>query len=158
MSEDLDYDLLFPGQFIKAGEFNGRDVTLTIARIELMMLPQDKGGEKTRGVIYFQNAKKGLVLNRTNGECMKAMWGRNVAEWSGKRVTLYPTMVKFGREDVLAVRVKGSPDLTEPLQVEVKLPKKKPALVTMLPTGKKPKPAPEPVTTSGADEGDEPNI
>lgn len=158
MSEDLDYDLLFPGQFIKAGEFNGRDVTLTIARIELMLLPQDKGGEKTRGVIYFQAAKKGLVLNRTNGECMKAMWGRNVADWVGKRVTLYPTMVKFGREDVLAVRVKGSPDLTEPLQIEIKLPKKKAAMVTMLPTGKKSATAREPEPEHGLDADPETNI
>lgn len=134
MSEDLDYDKLFPGQFIKAGEFGGKDVTLTISAIELMDLPQEKGGEKTRGIIRFRNAKKGLVLNRTNGECMKAMWGRNTGEWIGKRVTLYPTMVQFGREKVLAIRVKGSPDLTEALSVEVKLPKRKPVTVRMLPT------------------------
>jgi hypothetical protein len=138
----LDYDQLFPGRFLKAGEFQGKDVTLTINEIRLEELPQDRGGNRIRGIIGFKETKKELVLNRTNGECLKGMWGRDTANWLGKRVTLYPAPY----DGDVAIRVKGSPDLAEPLQIEVKLPKKRPMPMTMQVTGKRqngaPKPAP----------------
>lgn len=132
----LDYDQLFPGRFIKAGEFGGKDVTLTIAEIHLEALPQDKGGDRVRGVIQFKETQKGWVLNRTNGECLKAMWGRAPNEWVGRKVTLYPTMVQFGKSKELGIRVRGSPELESPIEAEVKLPKRKPVTVTLIPTGR----------------------
>lgn len=136
MDRSIDFDELFPGRFIKAGEFKGKDVTLTIDAIHLEDLPQDKGGEKTRGIISFRESKKQWVLNRTNAECLKAMWGRDTKEWIAKRVTLFPTMVQVGRGKELAVRVKGSPMLTEPLDFEITLPRKKPVAYRLLPTAK----------------------
>jgi hypothetical protein len=133
MDKIVDYDQLFPGRFMKAGEFQGRDVTLTISDIEMEDLPQDKGGEKPKGILSFKETKKKLVLNRTNGECIKGMFGRNPQEWIGKRVTFYPA--EWNGEP--AIRVKGSPDLAEELTIEVKLPKRKPIVVKMLPTGRK---------------------
>ena len=136
----LDYDELFPGRFLKAGEFQGRDVTLTIDSIATESLPQDKGGERVRGIISFKETPKKLVLNRTNGECLKAMWGRTTDEWIGHRVTLYPAEYQGD----VAIRVKGSPDLSEVLDVELKLPRKKPYMLKLIPTGKKgAKPAPQ---------------
>jgi hypothetical protein len=129
----LDYDQLFPGRFLKAGEFVGKDVTLTIAAIDLEELPQDKGGDKTRGIISFRETQKKLVLNRTNGECFKGMWGRDTGNWVGKRVTLYPA--EWNGEP--CIRVKGSPDLEKPLEVEVKLPKRKPITMKMQVTQRK---------------------
>ncbi len=52
------------------------------------------------------------MLNRTNGECLKAMFGRDTGEWIGKRVTLYPAEY----QGETAIRVKGSPDMTEVLE------------------------------------------
>jgi hypothetical protein len=118
---------------MKAGEFQGKDVTLTIASVELEDLPQDNGGDKTRGIIGFKETKKKLVLNRTNGECFKAMFGRDTDAWLGKHITLYPA--EWNGE--LAIRVKGSPELDKPMAIEVKLPKRRPIAMTMLPTGKR---------------------
>ena len=129
----MDFDQLFPGRFIKAGELNGKDVTLTIDAIRLEDLPSDKGGEKTRGVIAFKQTKKEWVLNRTNAECLKGMWGRDTDNWIGKRVTIYPA--EWNGEP--CIRVKGSPDLEKPVDVEVKLPKRKPVIMKMQATGKK---------------------
>lgn len=134
MGKGLDYDALFPGRFLKAGEFNGRDVTLTIAGIELEELPQEQGGTKVRGVLSFQQTKKRLVLNRTNGESMKAMFGRDTGEWIGKRVTLYPENIHFGDVEH-AIRVRGSPDLKAPVKFALKLPRKRPQDVTLAVTG-----------------------
>jgi hypothetical protein len=80
----LDYDQLFPGRFLKAGEFQGKDVTLTINEIRLEELPQDRGGNRIRGIIGFKETKKELVLNRTNGECLKGMWGARHGQLAGQ--------------------------------------------------------------------------
>jgi hypothetical protein len=130
----VDFDQLFPGRFLKAGEFEGKEVTLTISAVDLEDLPSDKGGDRKRGVISFAQTPKKLVLNRTNGEAFKAMFGREVQSWVGKRVTLYPAV--WNSEGELAVRVKGSPELKEALTYELKLPRKSAVRVTMQPTGK----------------------
>lgn len=139
----LDYDALFPGRFLKAGEFQGKAVTLTITAIDIEDLPQERGGDKPRGIITFKETKKKLVLNRTNGECMKGLWGRDTGEWLGKRVTLYPAPWNGD----IAIRVQGSPDIDAPVDVEVKLPRKRPTVMRMLKTGKT-APVPEKVAAA----------
>lgn len=130
MASDYDYDQLYPGRFLKAGEFQGRAWTMQIEEIRLEELEGEKG-KRERGILMFKGAKKGLVLNRTNGECLKAMWGRATRDWIGKRVTLYPTNVPFGKEMKLAIRVAGSPDIPADISFELKLPKKKGQVVTL---------------------------
>ena len=115
----VDYDQLFPGEFLKAGLFRDRPVTLTITGAELRDLPCDKGGEKPRGLISFRETPMKLVLIKTNGECLKAMFGPRVPEWAGKRVTFFCGSDMFGGKKVDAVRIHGSPDLARPITVVV---------------------------------------
>jgi len=130
-----DYDELFPGRFVKAADLKGRDVTLTISAVTIEELPQDGAAPRMRGIIAFAGAKKTLVLNRTNGECLKAMFGRDTGEWIGKRVTLFPAQIEsFGGQDV-AIRVRGSPDIAKDMAVELKLPRRRAFTVTMRRTG-----------------------
>jgi hypothetical protein len=128
----LDYDALFPGRFLKASVFQGREVTLEISDVRIEELPSETGGMKVKGVVSFKGKKLELVLNRTNGECIKAMFGRDTGDWIGKRVTFYPT--EWNGEP--CIRVKGSPDIAAPVKFELKLPRKKPKATTMLVTGK----------------------
>jgi hypothetical protein len=127
----MDVDLMFPSRFIKAADLQGHEVTLTIEGSNLDELEGD-GGKKTKGIVSFVGKKKKWVLNRTNAMCLKAMWGRETEKWNGHKVTLYPTTFN----DEPCIRVKGSPELEKPLEFELKLPKKKPKLVKLLPTGK----------------------
>lgn len=152
MDKIVDYDQLFPGRFMKAGEFQGRDVTLTVTNIELEDLPQEKGGDRARGIISFRETKKKLVLNRTNGECIKGMFGRNVQDWIGKKVTFFPS--EWNGEP--CIRVKGSPELSASMDLEVKLPKRKPLKMRMQVTGKKANG--KPVPAMGEEGGPEPPI
>lgn len=122
----VDYDELFPGRFLKAGLLNGRDVTLTIAQVDIEPLPQDDGKTRVRGVITFQKTDKQLVLNSTNGQCLRAMFGRKVQDWIGKRVTLRAELDNFGSKKVDAIRIAGSPDLAEPMTIEISMPRRKP--------------------------------
>jgi len=125
MAKDYDYDQLFPGRFVKAGLFQGKQVTLTIAEVELERLPDKKGkklaGEsephKTKAILSFRGKDLQLVLNKTNGERIKGMFGRRTGAWLGKRVTFAPVMVKaFGKQE-LAIRVIGSPDIERDMEI-----------------------------------------
>lgn len=127
------YDELFPGRFLKAGLFKGRDVTLTIADVVIDELEGEKGVEK-RAVVGFNETPLALVLNRSNGESLKAMFGKNVREWVGKRVTFFPTQTNLGREKVDAIRVRGSPDIARDVSFELRLPKRKAQQVTLTKT------------------------
>lgn len=132
----LDFDQLFPNRFMKAGEFKGKDVTLKISAVKVEVLEGDKGKE-TKGILSFEGTQKQLVLNKTNGLCIKAMFGRDTDAWIGKRVTFYPAQIDFGDVD-LAIRVRGSPDIAADLDMELKLARKKPRKVTLKKTGAKP--------------------
>lgn len=127
MGKPVDWDELYPGRFIKAGEFKGKKPTLTIRDVDTELLAGDDGKEKLKGVISFVETPKQLPLNKTNGICLKAMFGRKVQEWVGKRVTLFAGTWN-GEE---ATRIWGSPDIKEEMAVEVKLPRKKPIAMTM---------------------------
>lgn len=115
------YDDLYPSRFLKAGNFDGKKVTLTIKDYDREELEGDDG-KKTKAIISFQETERQLVACKTNGLCMKAMFGDNLADWVGKRVILFPTL--WNGEP--AIRVFGSPDMKEPKDIEVKLPRRKP--------------------------------
>ncbi|HEY3494778.1 MAG TPA: hypothetical protein VGK73_08840 [Polyangiaceae bacterium] len=128
----VDWDELFPGRFLKAGELKGKKVTLTVASIDTEKLPSNEGGEKVKGIITFRGTDKQLALNKTNGICIREMFGRVLADWIGKRIVLFPT--EWNGEP--AVRVYGSPDIPRDLKVEVQLPRRRPIPMTLHATGK----------------------
>jgi hypothetical protein len=126
---DYDYDQLFPGRFIKAGILQGRQVTVTIADVRLERLPDQKGtkkpGEqvphKDKPILSFRGKEMTLVLNKTNAECLKAMFGRRTGAWLGKRITLAPkTVLAFGQKKA-AIRIVGSPDIGADMKVVIDL-------------------------------------
>lgn len=117
MAVDYDYDQLFPGRFLKSGEFKGKDVTLTLANVKLEEMEDKRKGTVTKCILSFRETKKQLVLNKTNGECLKGMFGRRVADWIGKRVTLFPDNVRAFGSTKLAIRVRGSPDIASDKEI-----------------------------------------
>lgn len=142
---NMDMGLGFLGTYITAAEIIGKSPTLTIGRVvlekvESLNVSDDQGAGKTkdRWVIYFVESKseRGWLLNRTNAECIKEMWGREVEAWIGHKITLHTTSVRLKGKVEPGIRVKGSPELTEPLTFDLKLPRKKAMPYTLLPTGK----------------------
>jgi len=153
MAKGLDFDELYPGRFIKAGDLKSRDVNLTISAVRIEELEGTKG-KQTKGIVSFRESKKEIVLNRTNGECIKAMFGRDTGDWVGKRVTLYPAKIESDIAD-LAVRVRGSPDIAEDVTFTLSLARKRPRELTLkrTSTGKAaPRPAPVPEPEADPDE------
>lgn len=130
------WDEMFPGRFLKAGLFKGKAVTLEITDVTLEELPSDKGPDQTRGVLSFKQTPMQLAINKTNGLCLRKMFGTKPVEWIGKRVTFVPEQDKFGKETVDAIRIQGSPDMESAIDVEIRMPKKKPKMRRLIVTGK----------------------
>lgn len=141
------YDELYPGRFIKAGELKGKKVTLTIADIDLERLVGDDGKPQVKCIIAFKESEKKLVACKTNGLCIKAMFGPELANWKGKRVVIYPA--EWNGEP--AIRIWGSPEIADDKDVSIQLPRRRAFTMTMHATGAKAdtKPAarPEPAAT-----------
>jgi hypothetical protein len=75
----VDWDELYPGRFLKAGELRGKKITLTIRDIELDELESDNG-KKVKGVISFVEVRKqpardvraqALRLDRQAGDAVR---------------------------------------------------------------------------------------
>ena len=121
------YDQLYPSRFIKAGELLGKKVTLTIASVDLERLVGDDGKEKVKALVAFKETEKQLVMCKTNGLCVKAMFGKEIPAWVGKRLTLFEDT--WNGEP--CTRIWGSPDIGSDLEVEISLPRRRPFKKTM---------------------------
>ena len=121
------FDQLYAGRFLKAGELLGKKVTLTISDVDLEELQGDDGAKKAKAIISFKESEKKLVSCKTNGICLKEMYGKELANWIGKRVTIF--------EDVWngepCIRVFGSPDIAEDMEVTITLPRRRPFKKTL---------------------------
>lgn len=142
----VDYDQLYPGRFIKAGELLGKKVTLTITDVDLEDLMGEDGKEKAKAIVSFRETQKKLVTCKTNGICLREMFGKQLANWVGKRVTLFPDT--WNGEP--CIRVWGSPDIEQDLDVQVALPRRRPFKKTMHRIGTKPTAAAPPAFDPGA--------
>jgi hypothetical protein len=130
----MDYEKAFESRFIRPCDLDGKEWTLTIASYRVETLASKFGAKRPRGIVGFAGAKRELVLNRTNAELLRGMWGRETDNWIGHKVTLHA--IEF--EGDLAIRVAGSPDLEAPLDVEIVMPQKRPFTMRMLVTGTTP--------------------
>ena len=144
------YSELWPGRFLKADLLKGQKVTLTIKDIYIEELVGDKNKAEPKVIISFLERPLEYVCPKTNGFCMKKMWGNNPHDWKGKRVTWFGTQCKFGREDVDCLRIWGSPDIPEDMPITIPQGRKKPLEMVMHRTTTKAA-ATAPAATEGLD-------
>lgn len=128
--------LLNPSKYIKGAEFLGKDVTYTIKSVRREELEKDDETTESKGIIYFSDEAKGWVSNVTNTKALVAMFGTETDNWIGKRVTLwFDENVRAFGDKVGGIRVRGSPDLAQPVSFDLKLMKKKKQKITLIKTG-----------------------
>lgn len=95
---------LCPPPHLTAGDLSG-DTVVTIKSFDRKEVGEEK---EERGVIYFEEFKRGMVVNRTNLKRIEDLLGKadDVTEWVGKKLTLYPTETAFKGKDVPCIRVR----------------------------------------------------
>jgi len=109
MSETMRVELMFPSRYLKAVEFDGSDVTLTVKAVQSDMLRMADNTKAKKFVVQFKETEKELVLNRTNAYAIADFLNeRDALKWVGHSVTLYPTTCQAFGETVDCIRVKGA--------------------------------------------------
>ena len=98
---------LFPSKYIAAHDLRGTDTVVTIKEVAIEELNGKDGGATTKkGVMYFTEFERGMVLNKTNGRRIIALYGDETDKWIGQPITLYPSETDFGGETVPCIRVR----------------------------------------------------
>ncbi len=113
------YSEMYPGRFLKADMLKGKKVTVTVLKIMGEDLIGENNKAKSEWVVKIKERDLELVLNKTNGFCLKRMFGNDPHLWLEKRITIYPTTTKFGRDTVDCIRIWGSPDIAEDMEITV---------------------------------------
>ena len=140
MSKIVDWDQLYPGRFWKAGLLAPDEKkVLVVSEVQVEPLETDKG-IKEKGVLTFEGEKLQLALNKTNGVCLREMFGRVPYKWVGHRFAIFSGL--WANEP--CIRIWGSPELTEDKPVTIELPKRKPFVLVMHAMGGAQKPAAAP--------------
>jgi hypothetical protein len=106
------WKLLFPTEFVAAADLRGEDATVTISHVEIEAL-KTTSGKEIKPVIHFvemqrrpPDKRKRWVLNKTNAKTIAKLYGTELTDWYGKRITLYPTTCEVAGETVECVRVR----------------------------------------------------
>ena len=74
---------------LKAKDFIGKNLKLTIERVETVTYPAEESKpEQTRPVLYFVGKQKRLVLNGTNTETLCVGYGDDSDGWIEKEIGL----------------------------------------------------------------------
>ena len=138
-------DLSNPSDWLHGADLKGREVTMTISGVDVANFGEDGGKAKVQGVLTFQERPKTLGLNKTNRECIRAMFGPDDPNepvhplWIGKRITMFPSAERNPSTKKVepAVRIKGSPDISAPITFTLILNSRtRPREVTLVPTGR----------------------
>jgi hypothetical protein len=105
-------DELFPSQYLRAADIkDAAPLTVTIRGLAL----EDVGDGETKPIVYFERAKKGLVLNRTNGEMLAHICGSDESDhWIGHQVQLCVEPVAFRGKIVDGLRLRPCPPAPAP--------------------------------------------
>ena len=92
----------YPSNYLRASDLKGRNLPVVIDRIE-----QEKVGNDTKMVLYFQNKSKGMILNKTNANNIAALYSPETDAWAGRQLVIFEAMVDFKGQTVPALRVRG---------------------------------------------------
>lgn len=106
-----DYRSMYDRLYVAAWELNNKDVTVTISKVVGGDLIAEGGRKSKRPIIHFVGKDKAMVINRTNGRTIAAMYGVKTEEWVGKRITLYVSMTRNpdGGGQIECIRVRPTP-------------------------------------------------
>jgi hypothetical protein len=111
----------FPSKYLKADVDVPEEGTLplTIRRVEFEEIGQGKDAAD-KLVVYFEEASKGLVLNKTNATTISGLLkSDDTDDWAGHKIALISADVQYGTEMMRGIRVskrlpKDNPSAVKP--------------------------------------------
>lgn len=80
----------FPSQYLKANDLGGREIRVTMGRVERETIGTDK-----KLVLYFKGKEKGLVLNKTNAGAIGDAYGDDTDDWFDQPIILFSIKTEY---------------------------------------------------------------
>jgi len=110
---------MFDRDYLGAFELGGKDVIVEITNVAAQELKVEGNAKKKSPVLTFRSATKKLVCNKTNAKTLAGLFGNDTRAWVGKKIALYPTTTKLGRDTVDCIRIRnkkieGAPEREAP--------------------------------------------
>jgi hypothetical protein len=97
----------FPSKWLRGSDAEEGDLLLVIRRISIETIGQGADAEK-KPVAWFESEPRGLILNKTNANSLKAMFGDETDDWVGRTIRIYQTETSYNGEMVSTLRIKGA--------------------------------------------------
>jgi hypothetical protein len=94
-----EFDSLYGGRYLRAEDVSG-DFIATIINVTVATF--EKG---PKAVLSLEGEERGLVLNKTNAEALKAAFGKDFPDWVGRPVEVRKQRAMFAGKMVPALRV-----------------------------------------------------
>ena len=107
---DMKVDDAFPSKYLKSDDIGDR---FEHAVIENCQMEELRDGER-KPVLYFQNKKKGMVVNRINWDNLSLLYGEDSDDWIGKEILIYTERTSFQGKTTLGLRVRGPKHIVQP--------------------------------------------
>lgn len=92
----------FPSQYIKASDLGGREIRVTMGRVD-----REKIGTDNKLVLYFKGKEKGLVLNKTNAATIGDAYGDDTDDWYEQPLILFSVKTDYQGKVVDATRCRA---------------------------------------------------
>jgi hypothetical protein len=101
-------ELLFPSDYVRQADLDGKDVTKTIKAVVKEELCYQGGARETKPVLVFEDTPKKLVLGKTTMRQIARLHGYETNDWPGKQITMFADPeVYMGKEKTGGVRIRG---------------------------------------------------
>jgi hypothetical protein len=104
-------DFAPPSTGLKAADLEGAEITLTIKSYEgKEFTEKSREGveyQRMKPVFSFNETEKTMVMNKTNLESIAYAYGKEMDDWLGKPVTLYPTITDMNGKKVECIRIRA---------------------------------------------------
>lgn len=89
----------FPSQYLKAADLGGREIRVTMGRVEREEIGTDK-----KLVLYFKGKDKGMVLNKTNANSIGDAYGDDTDDWYDQPLILFAIRTEYQGKPVDGLR------------------------------------------------------
>jgi hypothetical protein len=90
---------VFPSNFIAAGDLDGRDVTVTVAKCaDKNTVKREDGTLIDKPILYFKETPMGMIVGKTNARAIRLSHGNEMSKWTGKQITIYPTSTSISKK------------------------------------------------------------
>ncbi len=102
-------DLMFPSRYLRAADFEGKPVSLTISEVLKDKVQMATGQKAEKYILRFRETDKELILNKTNAKLIaKHLHEPKAINWPGAKITLSPETCEAFGEMVPCIRVKAA--------------------------------------------------